>query len=275
MTVKERTFNVQDIHCLVLLIAQHKSNHQSKCFYWCFTLSRRAGSFYWSIVTPISFVFSPWLIWSPALSSWTTCVCASQFGTGLIFFTMQTDNSFQCSSGKSGQGIGLLLKIAHTLADLFWNTPLFYLQDDALLLSSLVTQSSLALNSITEAKRSKNVLVPKQRSLSGSVLRPEQAVCIFQNLCHNALFCAACTLVTCFVIMIHGRSLFGNTFVSSEMFSADVIQREGNSRLWGEIFPAKISLAHHFGKNVSSECYSLLLAGSVKKQKSERNEQDY
>lgn len=52
-----------------------------------------------------------------------------------------------------------------------------------------------------------------------------------KNLCNNALLCPACTLVTYFVIMIHDQSLFGNTFVSSEMFSADVIQEEGNSGL--------------------------------------------
>lgn len=234
-------------------------------------MSRRAESFYCSIVTQKSFVLSPWLIWSSALSNRTTSVRASQFGTGWILYNV----NWQLLHMFFGEIIpGNRDTFKKQPPHLFWNTPLFYLKDDGLLPSSPVIQSSLALNSITEAKRSKNALVPKQRSLSWSVLRPEQAACISQNLCHNALLCAVCTLVTHFVIMIHDQSLFGNAFVSCEMFSADVIQEEGNSRLWGEIFPAKISLENHFG-NVSLECYSLLLAKSVRETSRMTNNQQH
>lgn len=136
--------------------------------------------------------------------------------------------------------------------------------------SSLVTQSSLALNSISGAKM---FWCQNKEALAGVSSGRSRRSAFPQNLCHNALFCAAFTLVTHFVIMIRGRSLFGHTFVSSEMFSADVIQRNGSSRHWGEIFPAKISLAHHFGSDVCSECYSLL-DESERKKKGARNEPD-
>lgn len=240
---------------------------------WCwldFTLSRHAKSFYCSIVTQMSFVLSPWLIWSPALSN-----------RQLLYVIWHRLDCLQCKQTT----LSRVLQGNHTresryfwkqstLSQTYFETRLYFISKMMLSSPSPVTQSSLALNSITEAKRSKNVLVPKQRSLSLSVLRPEQAACISQNLCHNALQCVRLAPLWPILWLWSTTRVFLETDLSAQKCFPLMWFRKKETPDFGGKF-SLLKLAWRITLETSPWNVSLCSWPSVlRKKKSQRDEQD-